>query len=83
MGNFISAIEKVSSKWEQLFKCSLESWQSAPINVISPSMFHLNLLESGKDDSSSEAYLQSSKPIEAPILLKNYPFLSKYLDYIS
>jgi hypothetical protein len=42
-------------------------WQRPPINIISPSMFHLNRVESGKDDSSSEAHLQSSKKVKAPI----------------
>ncbi len=38
-------------------------WQQTPINRISPICFHItvNRLESGKDDSSSEAHLQSSK----------------------
>ncbi len=46
---------------KNILKYHLESWQRTPINVISPSMFHLNLVESGKDDSSSEVHLQSSK----------------------
>ncbi len=44
-----------------IFKCHLESWQRTPINIISPSMFHLNRVENGKGDISSEAHLQNSK----------------------
>ncbi len=36
-------------------------WQQTPKNRFSPIYFHLNRLESGKDDSSSEAHFQSSK----------------------
>jgi hypothetical protein len=53
MGNLSSAFEKADSPWEQTFKCRLESWQKTPINKIFPSVFHLNRLESGKDDGSS------------------------------
>ncbi len=60
-------------------KCRLESWHGTPKNMISLSMFHLNSVESG----TSEVHLQSSKPKEAPIYTKNYPFLSKYLNSIS
>ncbi len=38
-----------------------EIWQRTPIHRISPKCFHLNRLESGKDDSSSEFHLKSSK----------------------
>jgi hypothetical protein len=47
------------NKYSQIFKCRVESWQRTQINIISPSMLHLNRVESGKDDSSSEAHLQS------------------------
>ncbi len=53
-------------------------WQRTTIQRISPICFHLNRLESGKDDSSSEAHLQSSSLLEALIQTQNYPFLSKY-----
>jgi hypothetical protein len=36
-------------------------WQRTPKHRISPLCFHLNRLENGKDDISSEAHLQSSK----------------------
>jgi|688.fasta_scaffold136691_3 hypothetical protein len=37
-------------------------FQQIPVHRISPIIcFHLNHLESGKDDSSAEAHLQSSK----------------------
>jgi hypothetical protein len=36
-------------------------WRANSKNIIPPSMFHLNRVESGKDDRSSEAHLQSSK----------------------
>jgi hypothetical protein len=36
-------------------------WQRILIHRIYPICFHLNRLESSKDDSSSEAQLQSSK----------------------
>jgi hypothetical protein len=32
-----------------------------PIHLFSPLCFHLNRVKNGKDDSSSEAHLQSSK----------------------
>ncbi len=61
MGNLSSAFEKANSQWEQTFKCRLESWQRTPINIIFPSMFHINRALSGKDDSSSVANLKNSK----------------------
>jgi hypothetical protein len=44
-------------------------WHRTPINRISPICFHLNRLESGKDDSSSEAHPQSSKTSNGSLFL--------------
>jgi hypothetical protein len=56
MGNISSAFEKANSQREQIFEYCLESWQQKNFSI-----FHLILVESGKDDSSLEAHLQSSK----------------------
>ncbi len=46
-------------------------------------MFHLNRVESGKDDSSLEAHLQSLKTSRGSYLDKeNYPFLAKFEFYL-
>jgi hypothetical protein len=60
-GNLSSAFEKANSQWEQIFKCRLECWERTPLNIISPSKFHLNHVENGNGDISSEEYFKNSK----------------------
>jgi hypothetical protein len=57
MGNLRTVFKNADSQWEQILKCHLESWQGTPINIISPSMFHLN------DDISSKQDFENSKTI--------------------
>jgi hypothetical protein len=62
MGNLRSTFDKPTANEK---KNSSTAWKvrskKTSINMISPSMFHLNRVESGKDDSSLEAHLQSLK----------------------
>jgi hypothetical protein len=76
-----SAFEKADSQWEQIFKCRLENWQRTLINIIYPSMSHLNRVESGKDYSSSEAPLQSSKTSRGSHLDKELSIFVKIFEF--
>jgi hypothetical protein len=57
-------------------------WQWKPIHGISSICFHLNRLESGKDDSSSEAHLPSSKTSRGSYLDQELFIFLKYLNSI-
>jgi hypothetical protein len=52
-GTSIQPMKNPTANGKNILKYHMESWQRTPINVISPSMFHLNLVES--------VHLQSSK----------------------
>jgi hypothetical protein len=67
MRNLRSAFENADSQWEQIFKCRLESWRTQ-INIISPSMFHLNLVINGIDDIALNEDFEIKKPLEVLIL---------------
>jgi hypothetical protein len=47
--------EKIGSKEGRLV------WQPIPLNIISPICFHLNCVDSGKDNRSSESNCQNSQ----------------------
>jgi hypothetical protein len=58
-------------------------WQRTPIHRISPMCLYLNRLESGNDDSSSEAHLQSSKTSRGSYLdPKLYTFVKIFEFYL-
>jgi hypothetical protein len=44
----------------------IESWRT-PINIISPSMFHLNRVINGNDDVALEEDFEIQKPLEVLI----------------
>ncbi len=66
MRNLRSAFENADSQWEQIFKCHLESSRTQ-INIISPSMFHLNRVINGYDDVALEEDFEIQKPLEVLI----------------
>ncbi len=49
------------SHWEQIFKCRLECWQQTKINIISPSVFHIDRVGNGNDDISAEEHFKNLK----------------------
>jgi len=59
-------------------------WQRNLLNRISPICFHINRLESGKDDRSSETHLQDIKNIRGSYLEPEPLYIfSKYLNSLS
>ncbi len=67
IGNLSSAFKKADSQREQSFKCHLESWQGTPINIISPSVFHLYSVGMSMATSHQRRILKIQKPLDVLI----------------
>jgi hypothetical protein len=56
-------------------------WQPTPINIISQICFQVNRRKRGKDDSSSEAHLQSSKTSRGSYLEGDFSIFDKIFKF--